>query len=116
MNSIDFFKWCEEQNLLSNVEISKTLNVSAQTIRNWRNKESLPNWVYFACIAIEKDFIPMSFTVSDLKSWQIQNNLQTYEQTGSVFGIKRQAVHQWFRRGRFPKWLGLACEGYNLTK
>lgn len=114
MKSEDFFVWCVSNNLDTNKDIAESFNVSTQTVRNWKKRETLPLWVSFACVAIENKHSSFEFSFSDFKSWQKQNNITTYEETGDAFGIKRQAVHQWFRRGRFPKWLSLACFGYNL--
>lgn len=116
MNSKDFFSWCEKHKLDTNQKIAGVVNVSVQTVRNWQSKDNLPVWLSFACIAIENDYIVIPFSVSDFKSWQNRNKITTYEKTGEIFGIKRQAVHQWFRRGKLPKWLGLACIGYDLSQ
>jgi len=114
MKSKEFFIWCGEKGLISNKIIAESFNVSAQTVRNWKKKEDLPLWVSFACLALENNYTADDFSFSDFKSWQKRNNIITYEETGNAFGIKRQAIHQWFRRGRFPKWISLACFGYNL--
>lgn len=116
MNSKDFFIWCESNGLISNKEISEAFNVSAQTIRNWKKKGELPLWVHYASIALESGQEVEVLNFTDFKNWQRENGISTYEETGNAFGIQRQAVHQWFRRGRFPKWLSLACFGYNLKQ
>lgn len=61
------------------------------------------------------DFFLPRMTVSELKDWQHRHGFTTYKATGDVFGIKRQAVHNWFKRDRFPRWLSIACAGYDLS-
>lgn len=112
----DFEEWCQSEQLYSNVSIAVTIGVSAQTVRNWKDHRRVPHWVKYACVAISKKSDPIEITVQNLKSWQHRNNLKTYEDTGRIFRLKRQAVHQWFRRGKFPGWLGLATRGYELEK
>lgn len=56
-----------------------------------------------------------AMSVSDLKDWQHRHGFTTYKATGDVFGIKRQAVHNWFKRDSFPRWLSIACAGYDLS-
>lgn len=112
----EFNKWCEDESLSGNVSIASALGVSAQTVRNWKQQERVPHWVRFACIAIKTGTEPMTITVQSIKTWQHRNGLKTYEDTGSIFHLKRQAVHQWFRRGKFPAWLGLATRGYEIEK
>lgn len=55
---------------------------------------------------------PMGF--SAFKRWQNRHGLKTYKDTGAVFEIERQAVHNWLTRDSFPSWLPLACEAINL--
>ncbi len=109
-----FEKWCEENSYLTNSSIANAFLVSAQTVRNWKRLKRVPAWVSFAIITLENEMSPMSLTISEFKSWQNRNSLSTYESTARVFSLKRQAVHQWFQRGSLPKWLSLACPGYEI--
>ena len=88
--------------MTSNSAIAGSFMVSSQTIRNWRKLDEVPCWVDFALHAVREGSTSTNFDFSDFKKWQRDNGVSTYEQTGNIFGIKRQAVHQWFRRGRFP--------------
>ena len=115
MESSDFFDFCTQKGLITNSAIAESFMVSSQTIRNWRKLNELPHWLKYAVLAVSNDLVIDKFDFSDFKKWQRDNDVATYEQTGDIFGIKRQAVHQWFRRGRFPNWLSLACAGYNLN-
>lgn len=125
MDRDSFFAWCEEHELSRNQDISEAFRVSSQTIRNWYRKGSsdpLPAWVPLACYAVEalangsakpRQAAPM--TVSRLSEWQSRHGFRTYDDTAGVFAIKRQAVHNWYKRQRFPKWLALACLGHDLS-
>lgn len=124
MTRDEFFAWCDERELTRNNGISSSFRVSSQTIRNWLRKEPeelMPAWVPLACDALdaisagEVDAAraePM--TVSRLAEWQASHKFKTYDDTANVFSIKRQAVHNWYKRQRFPRWLALACIGYDI--
>ena len=116
MKSDLFFNWCESKNLNSSASIAEKFKVSSQTIRNWQKSETVPVWVRYAMECVSHDCKVETFDFTHFKEWQRRQNVTTYEQTGVLFGIKRQAVHQWFRRGKFPNWLGLACTGYEMSK
>ncbi len=111
----DFQDWCAEEGLSTNTLIAYSLQVSSQTVRNWTQSGKVPTWVKYATKAVSSGEDPMKLSVQNIKAWQSRNGLKTYEDTGQVFGLKRQAVHQWFRRGKFPNWLSLACVGYELN-
>lgn len=123
LDKAGFFSRCEEIGVPPS-RISAEFKVSSQTIRNWRKKddaEEMPAWVSLACIAIAavKDGKASAddvgaVTVAGLSEWQARHGFRTYADTAAVFSIKRQAVHNWYKRQRFPKWLGLACAGYDL--
>lgn len=125
MNKKDFFKWCSDRELTKNGEIADLFRLSSQTIRNWRKKEDdalLPQWISWACIALDDEErreyavqIPQ-MTVEELSKWQRRHGFKTLDATAGVFSIERQAVHNWYKRGRFPRWLSLACNGYDLFK
>ena len=107
-------EWCARQSLQTDTSVAEALSVSAQTIRNWNEKRDIPLWVPYAIISIEQNLDPMPLTMRDLKNWQNSHRLKTYQDTATIFGRKRQAVHQWFQRGSLPKWLALACPGYTF--
>jgi len=125
MNKFEFFKWCEERNLIRNGEIAELFRLSSQTVRNWRKKEDdsmLPAWVSWACIVLDTEEqreaslkIPQ-MSVERLSKWQRRHGFKTLDDTAGVFYIERQAVHNWYKRGRFPRWLSLACIGYDHDK
>jgi len=122
MTRDEFFSWCETRGLRENSTIAAVFNISIQTVRNWRKKEGnapLPPWLELACEGFDAisavggaPALP-PITIGWLTAWQARHSLKTYEDTGRVFSIKRQAVHNWYKRGRFPKWLALACAGYD---
>jgi hypothetical protein len=116
-----FFGWCAEKGLDNNRAIAMAILVSSQTIRNWRKREDgLPAWLALACKGYEKFLASGQGPVTNLPkvtvlwfdSWQRENGIGTYEDLGVVFGLSRQAVHNWVSRGRFPRWVALACLGY----
>lgn len=120
-----FFAWCEAHGLTRNQDISEAFRVSSQTIRNWHRKkpsELLPAWVPLACLAVEalasgetKPSRAAPMTVARLSDWQSRHGFRTYDDTAGVFSVTRQAVHNWYKRQRFPKWLSLACLGYDIV-
>lgn len=115
MDFQQFTQWCRKQALFSNSVIAEAFGVSPQTIRNWKRNLHVPFWVRYAAIAIENNLPKMELTVISVREWRSRNGLKTYEDTGAIFDIKRQTVHQWFKRGSFPNWLSLACPGYDLN-
>jgi hypothetical protein len=78
----------------------------------------MPSWLTLACkgfdtLSNEGPPILPKITIGWFTSWQRRNHFKTYYDTSRIFGLKRQAVHNWFKRGRFPKWLALACAGHD---
>lgn len=125
MDKQAFFLWCSRRDLTRNPEIAAAFRVSSQTIRNWQRKKDdspMPAWVPLACSGLEvvlageaPDDAVLPMTVSRLSEWQGRHRFKTYEDTGDVFRITRQAVHNWYKRQRFPDWLPLACFGYDVS-
>jgi len=121
MTRDEFFTWCEERNICGNSAISTVFSPSSQTIRNWRQRSGdfkMPTWLSLACegfdtLASDGPPILPKITIGWFTTWQRRNYLKTYYDTSRIFGLKRQAVHNWFKRGRFPKWLALACAGHD---
>lgn len=131
----DFFEFCKNIGLKSHAVIAEFFLVNEQTINNWKKRakdgtgdisQTLPGWVPYSCYAITRlgsdiqvhcshymtGFPNMS--IDWFKEWQNRHTLTTYQSTGDVFGVSRQAVHNWFCRNRFPKWISLSCIGYDL--
>ncbi len=119
-----FFEWCEKAGLVTNGEISRAFSISTQTVRNWRRNSarSLKAWVWLAVEGYEVCMQAMNaegrplpglprVTVGWFTEWMGRNSFQTYEEAGEALGLTRQAVHNWYRRNRFPNWLALACVG-----
>lgn len=132
MRASTFFDWCGNYGLTRVSDISKTFRLSSQTVRNWRKNLSdaekpsdpvLDFWVDLACVALVRNgVIPPIDKVfplmgaGDLLMWELKHSFDTYEKTGNVFNIRRQAVHNWHKRGSFPKWLPFACAGYDRIR
>ena len=114
MDYQEFEAWRRQEDLHFDTTTASKLGTSAQTLRNWRGKGETPYWVDLATLAISHGCEPMSLSFSSVKAWQLRNGLSTYESTAEVFGYKRQAVHQWFSRGSFPRWLAMAAPGYEI--
>jgi hypothetical protein len=119
-----FFEWCEKAGLVNNGEISRAFSISTQTVRNWRRNSSrnLKDWVWLAVEGYEVCMQAMNswgkalpglprVTVGWFSEWMTRNFFRTYEEAGLALGLTRQAVHNWYRRNRFPNWLALACVG-----
>lgn len=119
-----FFEWCERAGLATNSEISRAFSISTQTVRNWRRNSSraLKAWVWLAVEGYEVCMRAMDaaggplpglprVTVGWFSEWMTRNAFRTYEEAGLALGLTRQAVHNWYRRNRFPNWLALACLG-----
>ena len=127
LSTDDFCSWCDRHGLRTNACIADVFKVSSQTIRNWRKKDKekfLPSWVRLACAGYEAyletghdgrtNFPPM--TVNSFNRWKTRNGLDTCEQIGHVFGLTRQAVHNWSSRGHYPSYVSMACLGYEWLK
>lgn len=131
----DFFEWCNQRGLVQISQIADAFKLSDQTVRNWERyvangeKPELSYWYILTIFCYDtylgKDvdqsahtrlpqFAPMSFTL--LKKWQNRHNLATYQDTGDIFRIKRQAVHNWFTRSSLPDWLPMASEAINIVR
>lgn len=129
----DFFRICSSFGKEDKLEIADLFLISEQTVHNWRKKikdgqgdQLMPGWVFYSlfalraldaqpdayCVRAMPDFPQVS--VDWFKDWQRRNGLRTYHQTGQVFAVSRQAVHNWFCRNRFPQWIALSCIGYDL--
>ncbi|MTH97579.1 hypothetical protein [Roseibium sp. RKSG952] len=131
----DFFAWCadfdfkDSEGNFANKEIGAAFNLSQQTIRNWQKQDQssrLPIWVGYVLFLFDLHadlsdsgtwVFPKSEppSVRDIMDWRHRAGLSSYEDVGSVFSITRQAVYNWYSRGRFPKWLGLACAGHDAV-
>lgn len=121
----DFFVWCESQGLRSDREIATLFCLSSQTIKNWRqNPSGVPRWIFLPCLVYERlatqtissPVVLPRMTASWFECWRNRNGLTTYDQVGGVFGLTRQAVHNWSRRGRFPSYVPLVCIGYEVYR
>lgn len=131
----DFFAWCTDfgfkdaEGNFANKEIASVFNLSQQTVRNWQKQDpssALPVWVGYVLFLFDLQatldetgawVFPKADapSVQDVKDWRHRAGLSSYEDVGAVFSITRQAVYNWYSRGRFPKWLGLACAGHDAV-
>lgn len=121
MTRDEFFTWCDEREISGNSAIATVFSLSSQTIRNWRQRDGdfvMPPWIRLSCLGFDtlaKDGPPAlpRITVGWFTTWQRRNHLKTYYDTARIFGLRRQAVHNWFKRDKLPKWLALACAGHD---
>ncbi len=144
MNKIEFFEWCRDHKLVESRDIANIFRLSDQTVRNWQRHVAdaagvpldqaknlaLDGWVDLAIEMFDhyigdyrgddmfKTRVPklQPMVFSDLKKWQQRHGLKTYTATADLFGIRRQAVHNWVNRESFPRYLALACEAINLRR
>jgi DNA-binding XRE family transcriptional regulator len=119
-----FFDWCRRQGLTSDRHVAAAFGRTPQTIRNWKKGRSLPSvppsHLSLACVGYEEsrrrtgELVPPfpEMTVTWFDMWRRSHGLDTLEATGEAFGLTRQAIHNWHKRDRLPRWLGLACLGY----
>lgn len=130
-----FFDWCRKHGLTQTNVIASLFRLSDQTVRNWEKhvaegkQLALPYWVpvtieCFDLLMAETvdgdkiakiDRIP-AMTFGTLKKWQNRHGLKTYQDTGEMFRITRQAVHNWLQRESLPDWLAFSCETINLRR
>lgn len=119
----EFFVWCKSQGFRNDREIANAFGMTPQTVRNWRAKvrpgaSAPPAYLSLACLGFEATrpaggvAKPPEWSVEWFEAWRQHHNLQTLERTGGAFGLTRQAVHNWFKRKSLPRWLPLACLGY----
>lgn len=123
----DFFGWCDERGLTTDRKIAREFSMSPQTFKCWRLKrsgdDSLPPWVQLACKGYEVVeesrasglFPNLNQTLEWFSLWRESHGLHSFESTGRVFGISRQAIHNWGARGHLPSWVPLACLGYERS-
>jgi hypothetical protein len=124
----DFFIWCRSHGLHNDKIIAIAFGITPQTIRNWRIKlnsevkESPPEYLNLICIGYEcckaktGEIVPAfpRMTMELFEEWRVIYKLDTLEDTGKVFGRTRQAIHNWKKRFSLPRWLPLACIGYEI--
>jgi hypothetical protein len=121
MTKEEFFAWCDRQGLKTNPAIANAIGVSSQTIRNWREAPGIPGWVRYATIWWESakhdpaKRVATEMTAQEFIEWQSRNKFDTYQSVGDVLLLTRQAVHNWIRRKRFPRYVRIACAGYEIT-
>ena len=120
----EFFAWCQRQGFRNDREIANAFGMTPQTVRNWKAKvrpgsSTPPVYLSLACLGFEATrpagggvAKPPEWGVEWFEAWRHHHNLQTLERTGGAFGLTRQAVHNWFKRKSLPRWLPLACIGY----
>lgn len=126
MKSYDeFFAWCDRQGLKTDRLIALAFGMTPQTVRNWKalrkDKRRVPKaWLELACLgyemarAVSEELIPPFPLVSSewFDIWRREHGQSTLEHTGHAFGVTRQAVHNWRIRKRLPRWLPIACVGF----
>lgn len=120
MKASEFFAWCARNALHDNTSIASAMRVTDQTVRNWARRDRVPGWVPLVCAArrlvgpaafervLQENGCP-SASLGWFKDWQLRHGLRTLQQTAEVFGVKRQAVHNWFARGKIPPHVYIAC-------
>lgn len=125
MNKKDFFQWCKERNLNTDNEISSFFNVTNQTLKNWKkydDNKKMRHWIAIVCeghdLIIKKgcNLNREEMTIAKFNLWRDKNSIETYNESGLIFDIKRQAIHNWFKRGKIPKWLSLTCNAFDIIK
>jgi hypothetical protein len=121
-----FFAWCREKCLVTDRQIAEAFGRTPQTVRNWKRarKDGLgvapPRHLSLACSgfeALQERPGEIERIVNDgaeywFQNWRSRHGLGTLESTGSAFGLTRQAIHNWDKRERLPRWLPLTCLGY----
>lgn len=122
----EFFPWCATLGLVDNKDISRAFGRTPQTIENWRRGHSrsgmprIPAHLTLSCVGYEAlrretgMFMPSDppLTATMFRIWCSYYGLRTLSSVAEVFGVTRQAVHNWGVRGRLPKWLNMACHGH----
>lgn len=132
MSSVDlssyqvFFQWCRSHGLQTDRQIATAFARTPQTIRNWKRGQTgeqsvlPPLHLSLACKGYEfahahgthRNDSSQEPSMSWFQNWRHHHGLDTLEATGDAFGLTRQAVHNWHKRGRLPRWLPMACLGY----
>ncbi len=104
--------------------MARAFGRTVQTVDNWRKGRSraggVPRHLILCCEgyeAMRRDtgmvepaqapLTPMLFEM-----WRSHHGLGTLESVARVFGVTRQAVHNWQTRRNYPRWLNMACHGY----
>ncbi len=122
-----FFAWCASQGLKNDRLIAAAFGMTPQTVRNWKQRLKSgdgvpPAYLVLACAGYESargqsgEVVPAfpQMTADWFEAWREHHHLETLERTGGAFGLTRQAIHNWFKRESLPRWLPLACLGYEI--
>lgn len=108
----DFFKWWD--NKFSSKDYMIPWHVV--TVENWRlfpERTMLPYMSLF-CRGYELDQEIVSKNNFEwFGDWRRKNKLHTFQSVADVFGISKQAVNNWYRRGQLPVWLRQACYAFD---
>jgi hypothetical protein len=121
----EFFEWCAQRDLLGERKIADAFCRTPQTVRNWKRGVGIsrggrpPLHLKLACAGLDaerhagKGDISKELSWEEFKEWKSMRNLKTYEDVGEAFGLTRQAIHNWHKRGTLPRWLSLVCRGFD---
>jgi DNA-binding transcriptional regulator YiaG len=121
MKSQEFFSWAQSRGLNDAKAIANAMGVSNQTIRNWKSADELPGWVSYACVTYDRSkenpevSVP-TMTFVDFERWKNRNGMSGYPDVARTFNITRQAVHNWFKRKKLPRYIARACVGFEIVK
>ena len=121
----EFFTWCTANELSDDRAISQALSCTHQTVHNWRTGRSrgargLPRHVYLQTLGFEArqtetpGGLSVASSIAAFDAWRAERGLESLEKTGIAFGMTRQAIHNWVRRERLPRWIELASLGYDV--
>lgn len=120
----EFFAWCEKNGLADDRSISNAFSCTHQTVHNWRSGRSrmqngVPRHVQlqtigFAAAKSGKHSLPPNAGMAEFDAWRAERGMGSLEATGRAFGLTRQAIHNWVKRERLPRWIHLACLGHDL--
>ena len=125
-----FFEWCATNGLTSDRLVASAFGRTPQTVRNWKRALTRspapvpPLHLSLSCEGYEAARRSTEATVPDFaeptvgwfQTWRLVHGLDTLEATGDAFGLTRQAIHNWHKRRRLPRWLPLACLGFEERK
>lgn len=104
-----FFKWWNKNQFDTK---GKIIPWHPLTIKKWRKEpdKDLPEYMSLFCFGYMIEQNPPSKTDFNwFRNWRIKNNIKTLQNVADLFGISKQAVNNWYRRGQLPIWLYFSC-------
>ena len=104
-----FFKWWDKNQFENN---GKVIPWHPLTIKKWKQEldKDLPEYMSLFCYGyMINQNLPSKTNFNWFRDWRIKHDIKTLQNVADLFGISKQAVNNWYRRGQLPIWLYSSC-------